>query len=346
MQAAPATAPGPDMAFLRTTALQDSSVLQAVAAAGLACPVEWAFAVDDDAARFLAARARSWRTALRANAKAAHFSAGVAVVRVEQEERAPTRRLPPQPPSAALAKRPRRCSQLQRGDTKAAPEGEQAALEKNVADLLKEAWAWTGPGTLQAQLEEDTREERDLLEMSLRWALEAIEPATLRTALLGWTKWQTWARTPLGGRVSGARCHTASRLQIERFFASMRLKGGSTAVAGVWRSLRFVNRHMGATLDLPPRVPRPPSTKVVLPSSGQAPAAPPQIFLELEAVATVGEPLNFRTQVAETALTMLGTWMRYRHLQRSVPTKLTTANLAGICLRGKSGSAGGRPQGV
>ena len=52
LPAAPVTVPGPDMELLRATALQDSSVVHAVAAAGLTCPVEWAFAVDDDAARF------------------------------------------------------------------------------------------------------------------------------------------------------------------------------------------------------------------------------------------------------------------------------------------------------
>ena len=67
-----------------------------------------------------------------------------------------------------------------------------------------------------------------------------------------------------------------------------------------------------------------------LASATQAPPVPPQAFLELEAAATVGATDAPRTVAAEISLMMLGSWLRFRHIQRSIPLRLTTANLLGI----------------
>ena len=136
-------------------------------------------------------------------------------------------------------------------------------------------------------------------------------------------------------RVSRANAHRAPSYLPLRYFAELAKKHGAPRAAGAWRALRFVARHCSASLELPARCPRFGAKQAGTADSRQAPPVPPQALFDLEATATVAVPKSRRHDAALVALSMTGSWLRFRHLQRSVPTKLTDHTLYGTCLRGK-----------
>ena len=265
--------------------------------------------------------------------------------RRELEQAALRRTLASQRSAAAAAGALKR----RRGDRAAAPAAEDASRAVAIEALLRLAWRWIHPGSLAATLLTEGEglsgaslaDARTSLESGARDVLGSMEPAGLRRTVGGLERLAAWACSPLAGRLLPSASGSLGELAVARFLERRRAEAGPAAVGESWRCLDFANRRLRTAFVLPVK-PRPAAGAAVrLPSAVQAAAAPPEALRVLEEFA-VQAPADYRRALsALVGPVMFGTWLRLAHLQRSVLLELSSDQLRGLCLRGKSPGDGG-----
>jgi len=160
------------------------------------------------------------------------------------------------------------------------------------------------------------------------WVLqfERVQPSDLANKLRAFKAWAAW--TPLPGQAFKPQAiHVAA-------FLRAKAKGGPTAANAALADLKWVAARLG--LAMPLNHPMVKAAAKTDPAHAPAQAEPHQLkeIAHLEVLTGSSDP--YVAHVAAAAWVMASGTARFRHLQRSVPLKLTSMALAMACSRDKA----------
>ncbi len=157
-----------------------------------------------------------------------------------------------------------------------------------------------------------------------------FEPEGIIQRLRYWRRFSTWASS-----VGIMHPQAATADEVRRFFCEFS-SPIPTLPRSIWNAMVWVGNHLGAPINIPR------DAKPVLQAAsasaedGQVPAAPPELVRRLDWL--LRESLQGgggRVRLLMGVLVMIISWMRFRHLQRSIPTSLTKQLLWVMVTRSK-----------
>ena len=152
--------------------------------------------------------------------------------------------------------------------------------------------------------------------------------ARLRT----WRAWKSWAST------KGINPIRAEALQVQEFIMMQRKSGVHTEAMhrARWDHLKWWVVQLAAPVPLPEFIKPPKRISQGQVKDNQAAAADPEVHMQMEQALEELPAKDPHSIPLVGAMVICMSVLRFRHVQRSVLSKLTEHTLQGVCTRGKA----------
>ncbi len=186
-----------------------------------------------------------------------------------------------------------------------------------VESAIELASSWSHPGSFRAVHGDISTESGSRAAESLRRRLAAFEPEGIVQRLRYFRRYSNWL-TAQGGAAA-----VSTEDETRRFFAELSSPIPSLG-RSIWNSMSWVNRLLHARVAMPPDARPAAAAAAGSAEDKQAAPAPPELVRRIDWL--LREAVNTDTDakfLLSGVMLMVLSWMRFRHVQRAIPTALS-----------------------